>query len=215
MTVDADGRPPKPPRDARSCLLCPCLWRSEQWRWPLADERYRTCTPCVERLAQWLRELAEDYAALDPEPPRGGSSGWSPPGPRSPAADRVLALTDRRHGAVVHADDIPSVPGTLLSWVRLVAEEGGPVSQPETTVEGLIGDLSNALTWITRQGWVDEFERELGELRAAVRGHRPRMSCACGYPLWAPPDARVAHCKCGAAYDRSEWAGLRRGSMTA
>ncbi len=148
-------------------------------------------------------------------------------GSRSPANDVAIVLTDPR--TTWTEDDRYHNPLVVLeSWARMVREDVG--EQPpagNANVRGEVQLLIRRLDFITRQEWVDEFWREIREVRnqlGAFNGdHKPVPvgKCPsllpngkeCGTPLYAPISGDVIKCHnrpCGREWTRREWMHLGR-----
>lgn len=154
-------------QDLLLCLLGCRTRGGEPFR---AQHGYRTCDLCADELRTDIRELAQIYPELVRAAMPGGapSQGRVSPGygPRSPARDTVLALTDRRTRAD-DAGDPHSVLEILTSWADNVRQDTGqarpdPVAQREAQL--LIGWLD----FTARQPWAGNLDTRLDQLREQI-----------------------------------------------
>ena len=137
-----------------------------------AQAGYLTCDPCADELRANLRELVELYALTEdaavPGAAAGGLRAHSGYGPRSPAVDAVLALTDPRSAS---DDGEPvGVLAVLGTWADMVRADAG--LRPELT-EAERRDaalLVNWLDWCNTQPWAGAVLPQLGALRTEVSG---------------------------------------------
>lgn len=152
----------------------------------------RLCSRHFGWILDTLREIEQLWAlrghVLLPGPAgdtRHGTRDGSP----APGNVTVMALSDRRNPAPLQPGDVPDVPGTLLSWYRLVAEELPIRDMPERiTVVGLLHALHRERRWIARQPWVDDYANELHDLHRALAG-------ATGAGLWAEACGTCPNCQ--------------------
>lgn len=137
-----------------------------------AQAGYLTCDPCADELRATLRELVELYALTEDAAVPGAtdvgvrtSSGY---GPRSPAVDAVLALTDPRSAA---EDGEPvGVLAVLGTWADTVRTDTGvrpALSEAERQDATL---LVSWLDWCNTQPWAGAVLPQLGALRTEVSG---------------------------------------------
>ena len=192
-----------------------------------ATEGYVTCDRCAELIRECLQEIPGLYSAVvRPEallpvvaPGARRGPGF---GSRSPANDETIVLTDPR---TTWTEQTP-VHNPLVvveSWARMVREDVGE-APPDglATVTGEVALLVRRLDFITRQPWVDDFWKELKEVRRSLREfngeHKPlpvgkcptllQDGSTCETPLWAPLDGDVIRCrnpKCKREWSRREW----------
>jgi hypothetical protein len=218
-----------------ACVIHPPPRNDQPWE--RADRGYLTCWGCYKRVRSWLVPYTRDrdgrpasipglYAILSAVPglhPVAGDSGLRTPafGPRSPANDTVIAMTDHRSTRNHRwpAGDPHSVPGVLAEWVAQLAVSKNLTGPPPRSVLAMCQVLDRNLGYITRQAWVVEFAIELGWLRRQlVEVNQPRKVIGrcpntideglttrrCGAMLFAP--VYGDHIECWAPDCRREWA---------
>ncbi|MYW96021.1 hypothetical protein G3I59_36810 [Amycolatopsis rubida] len=149
------------------CLLGCRTRTGEAFR---AQHGYRTCDPCADELRADIQELARLYPELIRAAVPGGNSagGRVSPGygPRSPARDAVLALTDRRTRAEDEGDP-HSVLEILSSWADNVRKDTGH-GLPDATArrEGQL--LVSWLDFTAHQPWAGKLDTSLEQLREEI-----------------------------------------------
>jgi hypothetical protein len=116
--------------------------------------------------------------------------------------------------------ELPSVASVVASWVLLLAEERPLGDTLPASVVAQLALLTRHGDWISAQGWVDDYARELEELRTALRHAvgdkmrvRPVGKCPsqdgdglpCEGPLVPSETGRMAvDCRrCGRHYDET------------
>lgn len=84
-----------------------------------------------------------------------------------------------------------NIEGVLGSWARMVAEEHQPAlhGPADGSVPAVGAWLDARMPWISDQPWVDEFARELGELRRAAHALAPWGRARRDLPLPCPETA--------------------------
>jgi len=189
---------------------------------------------------RWLKEAIDDivvtYALLPNfyEPGTAVDDGHQVKGkrvdPPAPVRLDVVALLDRRTIAR-HPGDIVPVLAILEGWARLVREERQlRPHQRRATVTSEAGLLLGHLEWIITQPFVDEFAKEIREVKSALQSaigdHAPRSvgrcpvvhadsDTECGGRLYQDRygGMSVTCCKCGETWGEMEL--MRLGLMLA
>lgn len=147
----------------RQCVLC-----------PRTTDVGMLCPQCSNSLWMQLRRLAETYAIIATStslrlPGTSTGTAWvaRAPGPRSPANEDLITLTDPR-AALDELQRARSVPAVLSQWVRQVAEDTGALPPGPATVAADVNYLAGQWGWIASQPWVDELATEIRELTQAM-----------------------------------------------
>ncbi|XVV06318.1 hypothetical protein ACQPW3_13380 [Actinosynnema sp. CA-248983] len=156
--------------DARTPCVMGC--RAPDGRPHPAQPGYLTCYPCAAELRSALSEIVELYALVDdamvPGSIEGGGRAAPGFGPRSPARDGVLALTDPRT-RWTEDGDLHSVLEVLTSWADNVRHDTGLVPADLTNAERNDGRLLTGwLDWTAQQRWATGVLDKLTELHHAV-----------------------------------------------
>ncbi|MFI9381219.1 hypothetical protein [Kutzneria sp. NPDC052558] len=158
--------------NASTTVACVLGCRAASGRPYPAQAGYLTCDPCALELRATLRELVELYALTEDAAVPGAadvgvrtSSGY---GPRSPAVDAVVALTDPR--SATEDGEPVGVLGVLSTWADTVRADTG-VRPALTEAERRDGALLvNWLDWVGAQPWAGAVLSQLGALRTEVSG---------------------------------------------
>lgn len=114
------------------------------------------CERCTRRLEQDLAELPARTQQLRSVLP--GTQAPQRDGSRHTKGQPPVPLNIAAH------DHLELVAGTVLSWVRLVAEDRGLRGPDRPEVERLTGWLLGQLDWIVGQPWVDDLLMEIHDL---------------------------------------------------
>lgn len=175
------------------------------------------CSPCSEALAKVLAEIGRVYEMLtdiDNLIPGGtgdGSGARAVPGPRSPAVDALLALTDTRTAGT----ESPGALGAVEEWARLVRKDLSVDTAPDrmlstvpagrVTMERELATIQFHWDWVCAQDWLPTFAERMRALlgRMETVGHlnpaRLRIG-TCPTPEMAVPvaDGSTVTLLCGA-----------------
>lgn len=148
---------------------------------------------------------------------------------------RAGAFVGKREGWIgadgrVYCEDprpVRSIPGTLSSWVRLIAELRGIEGRLPVIVPDMVSWLDRQLDWVSREPLIADLHHDIRELIAQLRpvtgDRRHRVGACpntiddgdtsreCGAPLFAPLRGDTIRCSaCGRAWPRPEWESLGR-----
>jgi len=127
--------------------------------------------------------------------------------PPAPANLDALVLRDHRTIQKGHTDP-PSLPAIIASWVLLVADERPLTTTLPNSVVGQLDLLTRHHQWITGQEWIEDYQREMTELRKALKSavrdqtHREYGKCPhCNGPVFIRNGSNNAKCSgCNATW---------------
>lgn len=157
------------------CILAHDEPRMQQVGWVCSWHRRRMDSLVDDVKTDWLDLALIMEAGSAPIDGRSESRRSKQPYPPAPANLEAVALRDPRSS--VRRDskgdpmrgEVPSVLSVVASWVQLLAEERPITADLPSSVIAQLDLLARHHDWICEQTWVDDYWRELSELRTALR----------------------------------------------
>jgi hypothetical protein len=187
-----------PPRPAAACLLCPPPHPGRPWR--LADGGYVTCSDCYDRCRTLLADTARRWLLLNPRPGQCGEPGRGTPGfgSRSPAADHIIVMRDKRSSATAHvwlahdgrihaeAERPPLSVWSVLDTLCWEVAEARRVDGPDP-----VADVPDQTRWLDRHlDWITRQAEAATDLHTALRALGTQLR-----PVTGDPGRRlIGHC---------------------